>query len=290
VYGAVEQYQSYTFERAASHSSLDAATALARDDPSIGWLAVSVLGAVIDVGAAALAVRNLAQLARAAMATRELAALEQAARAQAKVLAAEGRLVGTEQEFVEAVLASARQRIGGAAAAVLRHGNVVFRPNPGGPRTLGEAVELARRHGVAIGDDVLIRLDSSLGSADFARYGKDSLLRPGARVGWGDLVDRINPPATGIRPTYWTQEPIEETGYFIRIRLRPDVLTSDEAIVAVLAHEMHEIDYLRHALEGGQTLSGPAFRALVNPDSGTLHLEAWRIALELLARMRAVVP
>jgi hypothetical protein len=46
----------------------------------------------------------------------------------------------------------------------------VFRPNPGDPRSLAEAVALARSRGVTIGDDGLIRIDPVLGTRDFARY------------------------------------------------------------------------------------------------------------------------
>jgi hypothetical protein len=35
--------------------------------------------------------------------------------------------------------------------------------------------------------------------------------------------------------------------------IRPDVLDSDEAIVAVFAHEMHEIEALRPILREGKT-------------------------------------
>lgn len=289
VFGALEHYETYTFERAAAHSSLDTATVLAHEDPSLTWLAVSILSAVIDIGAAVVAVRNMAQLAKLAIATKELAALEQAARAQAKVLAAEGRLAGTEQEFVDAVLASAKRRIGGAATtSVLRHGNYVFRPNPGGPRTLEEAVALARSHGVEIGDDILIGLDSKLLPDEFARYGNDVLTTQ--RVGWKGLTGKVRPPKPGVTPTYWTAEPIEEETAVMRVRLRPDVLESDEAILAVLAHEMHEINFLRTRLSGGATISGTEYFGLINKDVGTLHVEAWRVALALVDKMRAAVP
>jgi len=283
VYGAVEHYESYTFERAASHSSLDAATALAHEDPSLAWLVVSVIGAVVDVGTAVVAVRNLSRLAKVAMLMKDLGALEQAARAQAKVLAAEGRLAGTEEEFVQAVLRSARQRIGGAAS-VLKYGEFIFRRNPGGPRTLAEAVAIAEAHGVEIGDDVLIRLEGSLGKDTFASYGNDVLSTD--RVTWDKLTGTIGKPSPGATPTYWTAEPIVQPTKVMAVRLRPDVLESDEAIVAVLMHEMHEINWLRDRLEGGVSITAAEFRRLINGTDGTLHLEAWRVALDLVRKMR----
>ena len=193
VLGAVEHYESYSFERAAAHSSLDPATALAREDPSLAWLAVSVLGAVLDVGTAVMAVRNLAKLAKLAVATKDLVALEQAARAQAKVLSprAGSRAPSRSSSSGAEVRAPAGRRAAAGASAVLQYGKTVFRLNPGGPRTLAEAVTLARSHNVEIGGDVLIRVDASLNPRDFARYGNDAVLRPGQRVGWANLVDEV---------------------------------------------------------------------------------------------------
>ncbi|MFE5813198.1 hypothetical protein ACFQ6S_07325 [Streptomyces sp. NPDC056479] len=290
VFGAVEQYESYSFGRAAAHASLDPMTALAREDPSIVWLTVSVLGAVADVGAAIVAVRNMARLAKLAVGAKEFAGLEQAARAQARVLAAEGRLAGTEQEFVDAVLKSAKRQIGGAAAKPsLRFGSYLFRPNPGGPRTLPEAVALAKSKGIRIEHDILIGLDSRIDiNKEFAYYG-NKVLRD-QQVGWKHLTGKIGPPKPGVLPTYWTEEPIEEVSTMMAVRMHPDVLDSDEAIVAVLAHEMHEINYLRTELSGGTQISGRAYERLVDGNIGTLHREAWRIALALVDRMRATLP
>ncbi len=72
------------------------------------------------------------------------------------------------------------------------------------------------------------------------------------------------------------------------VRLNADVLDSDEAIVAVLAHEMHEINWLRdRLLPGKPPLTAMEYNRLVNGNSGTLHLEAWEVALAAVRRMRA---
>ena len=285
VYGVVEQYQDYAFRRAAAHSALDATTALAREDPSLAWLVVGVVGAVVDVGAAALAVRNLASLARAAVAARDLGAFEQAVRAQARVLAAEGRLNGTEEEFVRTMLRLARTRIGGTAAEPLRVGGLVFSINPDGQtRTLAQAVALAERHGVHIDDDILIRVDATLKPDVFARYGNE--VKATDRVDWNRLTNNMLAPRPGYLPSYWVSEPIEDSRRVMQVWIRPDVLQSDEAIVGVLAHEMHEINWLRTALEGGAGMPASRFHGLVNGQSGSLHLEAWRVAGDLVRRMR----
>jgi hypothetical protein len=156
----------------------------------------------------------------------------------------------------------------------LQHGSYVFRPNPGGPRTPAEAVALARSRGVEIGDDVLIGLDRTLPANDLARYG--NRVRSTEPVGWKDLTGSIEPPKPGVRTPYWTAEAIEEKTTVMVVRLRPDVLESDEAIVAALAHEMHEINFLRTRLSGREKISGAEHHRLVDSEVGTLHLEASR--------------
>ena len=290
VYSALEQYHDYSFTHAAGHSSLDPATALTQEDPSIAWLVVAVLGAVLDVGSAATVVRNLAGLAKIGIAARDLGPLEHAIRAQARVLAAEGRLgTLTEEEFVQAVLRPARYRLGGSAAAdlqrVLTHGGYTFAINPDGPRTLHQAIEIARRHGVMIEDDVLIAVSTSVRPNEFARYGPMTQ-RPGtARISWKDLLGAPPKPRPGAVPTYFLDESAPDLVMWVG--LRPDVLASDEAIVAALAHEMHEINYLRTALAGDRTITVAELNRLVNGDSGSVHLQAWVVALEKVKQMRA---
>jgi hypothetical protein len=105
VHGAIEEYAEYQFHRSARGASLDPAQALSAEDPSVAWLAIAIIAAVADLGAAVMAFRHLAAAVRLARQTRRLATLEQAARAQARTLLEEGKLVGmSEDEFVEGVL------------------------------------------------------------------------------------------------------------------------------------------------------------------------------------------
>lgn len=289
VYSALEQYHDYSFIHAAGHSSLDPATSLTQEDPSMAWLAVAVLGAVLDVGSAVTVVRNLAGLAKIGIAARDLGPLERAVRAQARVLAAEGRLGAvTEEEFVQAVLNPARYRLGGTAAVdlqkVLTHGGYSFPINPDGPRTLTQAIEIARRHGVMIEDDVMIAVSTTVRPNEFARYGPMTQ-RPGTeRISWKDLLGAPPKPRPGAVPTYFLDESAPDL--VLWVGLRPDVLASDEAIVATLAHEMHEINYLRNALGGDRTITVAELNRLVNGNSGSVHLEAWVVALDKVKAMR----
>jgi hypothetical protein len=108
---AIEQYAEYDFKHAAAGASLDPVTALSAEDPSLAWLIVAIAGACLDVGAAIVAFRNLAAIARVVKTLDELAALERAAVAQAAVLKQQGKLAGTDQEFVQRVMRSAETKL-----------------------------------------------------------------------------------------------------------------------------------------------------------------------------------
>src|SRR6516162_1053122 len=107
--------------------------------------------------------------------------------------------------------------------------------NPEGKkRTIQEAKEIARKFGVQIPDDVEFFEDeeNELPESMTARGPKVTKLT-GTTVYWSDLVHTL----TGKVP----------------FLVRPDVLTSDEAIVAVFGHEMYEREGLRGILKKGKT-------------------------------------
>jgi hypothetical protein len=154
-----------------------------------------------------------------------------------------------------------------------RFPGVQWRPNPDGrTRTIEEAVELARQNGVQVPDDVAFFLDDfgTLGPTITAR-GPEVRKLPGERVSWSDLVH-------------------DQTGK-VPFLIRPDVLESDEAIVAVIAHEVHEIEGFRRIVGERGSISFNEFIAhhsLDNP--GNLHDQAWEIADALVRRMRGEEP
>lgn len=146
---------------------------------------------------------------------------------------------------------------------------MTWRRNSDGPvRTIDEAVEIARRNGVAIPDDVAFFVDEQgeLGANITARA--PIIRKPaGGEVRWSDLVNA----RTGRVP----------------IIIRPDILESDEAIVAVFAHELHEIEGFRKIVGRRGSISIEEFianHAWDNP--GNLHDEGWTIADALVRRMR----
>jgi hypothetical protein len=154
-----------------------------------------------------------------------------------------------------------------------RFPSVAWHSNPSGQaRTIEEAIEIARRNGVIIPDDVAFFVDEvgELGPTVTARAPR--VTKPvGGRVRWSDLVhDR-----TGKVP----------------IIIRPDVLQSDEAIVSVFAHELHEIEGFRKIVSRRGWISIEEFianHAWDNP--GNLHDQGWEIADALVRRMRNRAP
>ena len=149
---------------------------------------------------------------------------------------------------------------------------VSWQPNPGGhARTIEEAIEIAKRNGVVIPGDVAFFVDEQgeLGPTITARA--PMVRKPaGGEVRWTDLVN----DRTGRVP-------------FI---IRPDILKSDEAIVAVFAHELQELEGFRKIVGRQGWITIEAFvanHAWDNP--GNLHDEGWDIADALVRRMRGEV-
>jgi hypothetical protein len=74
----------------------------------------------------------------------------------------------------------------------------------------------------------------------------------------------------------------------VSVELSAEVLNSDEGIVAVVAHELHEIDGLREALLEQGSLSHTALHHMISPGvKGNLHDQAWDVADALVKKMRA---
>ncbi len=147
-----------------------------------------------------------------------------------------------------------------------------WQPNhQGQTRALEQAIEIARTNGVDIADDLDFFLDE-LGElhADFTACGPRVDKLAGSIVHWSDLVH-------------------DRTGK-VSFRIWPGILKSDEAIVAVLANEVYEIEQLRGILNEGKTTI-EAFIGLTCPGNpGNLHDEAWVVADRVVERMRKEPP
>jgi hypothetical protein len=143
-----------------------------------------------------------------------------------------------------------------------------WRDNPDGrTRTIEEALEIVRKLGLPIPDDVAFFVDE-LGELDE---------RITAR---GPRVDK----SVG-EPVHWSDLVHDKTGK-VPFRIWPGILRSDEAIVAVISHEMYELEKLRPLLHKG-TMSIDDFIAQTEPGrAGNYHDEAWNFADKMVDRMR----
>jgi hypothetical protein len=149
---------------------------------------------------------------------------------------------------------------------------LVWRDNPGGEiRSLEEAIEIAQKHGVVIPDDVRFVIDTigDLGPEVMAR-GPLVRLPDQETASWSDLVH----PRTGKVP----------------FRLWSGILKSDEAIVAVIAHEMFELELARPFLVEGGVPIGLFIERTCPGVTGNWHDQAWDFADQLVERMRKGQP
>lgn len=155
----------------------------------------------------------------------------------------------------------------GAAAVPRSQGR--WRPNPGGAiRSLDEALDIGRRHGVDVDDDRFLWVIGpalAFGPGELATYAQVRRLHDNYVVQRSRLVTR--------------------DGRY-RVLLNPSILSSDDAILAVLAHEVFAITGLEEAFARTGQLSGLEFRSLIDTRTGTLHCAAWdeadRLVLQLI--------
>lgn len=145
-----------------------------------------------------------------------------------------------------------------------------WRDNPGGQiRTVEEAVALAKMYGVVIPDDVEFHIDESGElDSDLTARGPRVVKLAGERVSWSDLV--------------------HDRTHKVPFRIWSGILRSDEAIVAVLSHEMHELQFLRPLLERGNVSIDDYVMHTEPGRPGNLHDQAWDVADRLVDPMRGV--
>lgn len=140
--------------------------------------------------------------------------------------------------------------------------------NPAGVvRTVSDVKRIALEHGVEIPHDIQIfAVDAKwLPPDSYAQYlGRDFV--PGRRAGWEEFYNRYES---------------------IAVKISKEILDSDEAIVAVIAHEMHELNGLRKLFNQRETIPVEELGRLINPGhKGNLHDQAWTVADQLVVKMR----
>jgi hypothetical protein len=153
------------------------------------------------------------------------------------------------------------------------------RNKDGRRRTIEEEVEIARKYGVEIPDDVIfVEADPGelVGSMRWLRSGKSFESAKGPRV------------------TEHTDQRIHWRDHYNRdgkipFLINPDILTSDEAIVAVFQHEICELLMLRRVFihSPDQSMSATDYGIQVSTGrTGNYHDQAWDEADKIVSRMR----
>jgi hypothetical protein len=165
-------------------------------------------------------------------------------------------------------------RIGGQSPRVR------WKKNKGGQkRTIEEAVEIAKKNGVEIPEDVVF-------------FEADPVVLEGSIKGLfsGKRFETARGPI--LRPRgdgrIYLEDHYNKDGK-IPFRVHPDVLTSDEAIVAVFQHEMYELSLIREvfiqSVSGGMDGSDYGIQTSVGRP-GNFHDLAWDEADGAVLRMR----
>jgi hypothetical protein len=154
-----------------------------------------------------------------------------------------------------------------------------WKKNKGGlKRTIKEAVEIARKHGVEVPEDVEFfeadpgELKGSLrglfsGQRFETARGPDVSPRSDGRI---HLADHYNREGK------------------IPFQVHADVLTSDEAIVAVFQHEMYELSLIREVfVQFAGSMNWADYGIQTSPGRpGNFHDLAWDEADKIVKRMR----
>jgi hypothetical protein len=142
-----------------------------------------------------------------------------------------------------------------------------WKPNPdGATRTIEEACQIARRWGVEIPSYVEFWVDE-YGYLDENTTARTTTFREFE----GTIID-------------WSWFFHKKTGK-IPFLIRKDILASDEAIVAVIGHEMFELQMLRSVFAEGAAIE--KWEAETSPNNpGNCHWQAWEYADSLPRAMR----
>ena len=130
---AFNDIENFQNQNAASGSALDPAQAISSEDPSLFWLAISIVGAAADIGGAAAAFRAIRVDIRAA---RSIEQLEVVVRREAQTLASSGQFADgmTQEVFIQRIMSSARQHmISNIEAATHRAGVLARLMEPNNP-------------------------------------------------------------------------------------------------------------------------------------------------------------
>jgi len=171
-------------------------------------------------------------------------------------------------------------RVAGQAADPMRN----WRLNKGGARVLNDALDMYKKFTerlpkpelARLREDVVIKIDSRYTDVPVPE-GREFFPQNEIRD-YAQYFERTGEAARG-QEIRWFGDIVKEDGK-ITILLNPNVLKSDEAVVAVLSHEMFELNKLEvyfakyGGVRTGEQLAGMVNRGVV----GNFHSAAWDFA------------
>ncbi|WP_156346581.1 hypothetical protein [Verrucomicrobium spinosum] len=162
----------------------------------------------------------------------------------------------------------------GEVSGTGRHPTVKWEDNSDGSvREIDEVRALAVKWGVTIPDDI------DFAPADPGSLGEDIYAR------YGVISKKQLPPSKQM--VTWKQ--FYNVHDKIMIQLDTSLLKSDEGIVGIVAHEMHELNNLRRlfAETADQKMTLERLAKLISADhDGQLHLEAWGVSDKIITEMK----
>ena len=145
-----------------------------------------------------------------------------------------------------------------------------FAANASGSISIGEAVEKTRALGVEIPDDVhFLTNDNLVPKGADATYMVPGRVHPSKVYTWESFYNRF-----GVIP----------------VKVRPEVLESDEHAVAVISHEMFELNHLRRLFAESRSgkMTATELGGMVNAGiDNNLHDRAWNFADEMVRLLRS---
>jgi hypothetical protein len=131
-----------------------------------------------------------------------------------------------------------------------------------------EALALLVREGFEVPEDVVFRTYPSLLEGRDAAYWLPAQATATTRFSWDDLL-------TGDE--------------VICVKVHPSVLNSDEHILAVFAHELHELSLLRQHFEKNPTILASELKMLLSEDNPNrnFHCLAWKMGDSVVLKYRS---
>jgi hypothetical protein len=143
-------------------------------------------------------------------------------------------------------------------------------------RSRDEAIALARSYGIDIPDDINIQFMSNWKrtDADAEYFDVGSRYKPDDWIEWDDFMAHRG-----------------EFAGTVPVRINQGILNSDEAILANISHEMHELNSLKTLFDQHGSLQAKEIARLVNTRDrggapGNLHEQAWDASDSLILKIR----